>query len=49
VFVVCYAFFKIQNAVMGLRVPATVERDGLDIPEMGAYAYYDEITSLPQK
>lgn len=49
VFTVCYAFFKIQNAVQGLRVPATVERDGLDIPEMGAYAYYDEITSLPQK
>ena len=49
VFVICFAFFKIQNAIMGLRVPATVERDGLDIPEMGAYAYYDEITSLPQK
>ncbi len=49
VFVVCYAFFKIQNAIFGLRVPSTVERDGLDIPEVGAYAYYDEITSLPQK
>jgi Amt family ammonium transporter len=49
VFALCYVFFKIQNAIQGLRVPSTVERDGLDIPEMGAYAYYDEITSLPQK
>ena len=49
VFIVCFIFFKVQNAIQGLRVPATVERDGLDIPEMGAYAYYDEITSLPQK
>ena len=49
VFSICYIFFKIHHAVQGLRVPATVERDGLDIPEMGAYAYYDEITSLPQK
>jgi Amt family ammonium transporter len=49
VFTVCYAFFKIQHAIQGLRVPATVERDGLDLPEMGAYAYYDEINSLPQK
>ena len=49
VFVACFVFFKIQNAIQGLRVPGTVERDGLDIPEMGAYAYYDEITSLPQK
>ena len=49
VFTVCYVFFKVQNAIQGLRVPSTVERDGLDIPEMGAYAYYDEISSLPQK
>ncbi len=48
-FVLSYVFFKVQNAIQGLRVPATVERDGLDIPEVGAYAYYDEITSLPQK
>ena len=48
VFTTCYAFFKIQDMVQGLRVPSTVERDGLDIPEMGAYAYYDEITSLPK-
>ena len=49
VFAICYVFFKIQNAVLGLRVPATVERDGLDIPEMGVHGYYDEITSLPAK
>ncbi len=49
VFTVCYLFFKVQNAIVGIRVPVTVERDGLDIPEMGAYAYYDEVTSLPQK
>ena len=49
VFVLCFVFFKIQDAIQGLRVPATVERDGLDIPEMGAYGYYDEINSLPQR
>ena len=49
VFVLCFVFFKIHHAIQGIRVPATVERDGLDIPEVGAYAYYDEITSLPQK
>ena len=48
-FVVCFVFFKVQNAIQGLRVPSTIERDGLDIPEMGAYGYYDEISSLPQK
>lgn len=49
VFAVCFIYFKIQDAIQGLRTPATVERDGLDIPEMGAYGYYDEINSLPQK
>ncbi len=49
VFVLCFIFFKIQDAIQGLRVPATVERDGLDIPEMGVYGYYDEINSLPQR
>lgn len=49
VFTLCYVFFKVQNAVMGLRPLATVERDGLDIPEVGVVAYYDEITSLPQR
>ena len=49
VFTICFIFFKIQDAIQGLRTPATVERDGLDIPEMGVYGYYDEINSLPQR
>lgn len=49
VFALTFIFFKIQDAIMGLRVPATVERDGLDVPEVGVVAYYDEITSLPQR
>ncbi len=49
VFTLTFVFFKIQNAVLGLRVAPTVERDGVDIPEMGVVAYYDEITSLPQR
>ncbi len=48
VFATTFIFFKIQDKLMGLRVPATVERDGLDIPEVGVVAYYDEITSLPK-
>ncbi len=47
VFATMYAFFKIQDMLMGIRVPATVEKDGLDIPEVGVVAYYDDITSLP--
>ncbi len=49
VFITTFIFFKIYHAVRGMRVLSTVERDGLDIPEMGVVAYYDEITSLPQK
>ncbi len=49
VFILSFVFFKVQDAIMGLRTPATVERDGLDIPEVGVVAYYDEITSLPQR
>jgi Amt family ammonium transporter len=42
-----YAFFKIQNAVMkgGIRPDADVELEGLDIPEMGVYAYVDDIVT----
>lgn len=39
VFTAFYAFFKIQNAVMGIRVPAEAEIAGLDLPEMGALGY----------
>jgi ammonium transporter, Amt family len=41
VFVTFFAFFKIVEALMGNRVPASVELEGLDIPEMGALAYPD--------
>jgi Amt family ammonium transporter len=41
IFGVAFAFFKIQNAVMsgGIRPPAEMELEGMDIPEMGALAY----------
>src|SRR4029453_7734710 len=40
-FGLAYAFFKIQNAVMkgGIRPPAEMELEGMDIPEMGVLAY----------
>src|SRR3954465_10288578 len=41
VFVTFYAFFKIVEALMGNRVAASVELEGLDIPEMGVLAYPD--------
>ncbi len=41
IFGVAYAFFKIQNMVMkgGIRPSAEIELEGMDGPEMGAYAY----------
>ncbi len=41
IFGVAYAFFKIQNSLMkgGIRPPAEMELEGLDMEEMGAYAY----------
>jgi Amt family ammonium transporter len=41
IFGVAFAFFKIQNALMkgGIRPSAEEELEGMDIPEMGAYAY----------
>ncbi len=41
VFVTFFAFFKVVEALMGNRVSAAVELEGLDIPEMGALAYPD--------
>jgi Amt family ammonium transporter len=39
-FGIVYAFFRIQNAVMGgIRTPAEEEIPGLDLPEMGVLAY----------
>jgi Amt family ammonium transporter len=39
VFVSFYAFFKLLDAIIGNRVSAEVELQGLDLPEMGALAY----------
>lgn len=41
VFTLFLTFFKIVEALMGNRVSAETELDGLDIPEMGALAYPD--------
>jgi len=41
VFVAFYAFFTLVEVTIGNRVPADVELEGLDIPEMGALAYPD--------
>jgi ammonium transporter, Amt family len=41
VFATFYIFFKIIDAVVGMRVTARDELAGLDIPEMGALAYPD--------
>jgi Amt family ammonium transporter len=41
IFAVSWAFFKVCDLVMGLRVAPEVEIEGLDIPEMGALAYPD--------
>ena len=39
IFGVSYAFFKLTDAVMGLRVSPEEELDGLDVPEMGVHGY----------
>ena len=41
VFVFCAAwvFFKALDTVMGMRVSAEVELEGLDVPEMGVHGY----------
>ena len=49
VFALMFTFFKIYHSIFGMRVLSTVERDGLDIPEVGVVAYYDELSSLPLK
>ena len=41
VFVMFFLFFKILDAVIGNRVSAEVELEGLDMAEMGALAYPD--------
>jgi Amt family ammonium transporter len=39
VFAAFYVFFKVQDRLMGIRVSAETETEGLDLPEMGALAY----------
>ena len=41
VFIFCasWAFFKVLDAVVGMRVSAEVEIEGLDVPEMGGHGY----------
>ncbi len=41
VFIAAYAFFKILDRVMGLRVPPEVEIEGLDQAELAVTAYPD--------
>jgi Amt family ammonium transporter len=41
IFGASWAFFKVCDMVMGLRVAPEVEIEGLDLPEMGALAYPD--------
>ena len=49
VFVMFYAFFKVLDAIIGNRVSAEAELEGLDMPEMGAMGYPDFVLnpSLP--
>ena len=39
IFGASWAFFKILDAVMGMRVSPEVELLGLDVPEMGVHGY----------
>jgi Amt family ammonium transporter len=41
VFGMFYLFFKVTDAIWGIRVPAEVEIEGLDIPECGVLGYND--------
>jgi Amt family ammonium transporter len=49
VFVSFYVFFKVVDAIIGNRVSAEVEIQGLDLPEMGALAYPEFETSSAAK
>ncbi len=39
IFAASWLFFKLLDAVMGLRVSKEVEFEGLDVPEMGVHGY----------
>ncbi len=43
VFVVMYAFFKLSDKIVPLRVKEKDEIAGLDIPEMGVHGYFDGV------
>ena len=49
VFAAFYAFFKLVDVLIGNRVSAEAELEGLDMPEMGAIGYPDFVLtpSLP--
>ena len=40
-FVLAYIWFKLSNLITPIRVPAEIEVEGLDIPEVGAPGYPD--------
>ncbi|MHB8859603.1 MAG: ammonium transporter [Thermoleophilia bacterium] len=42
-----YVFFRVLDAVMGIRVTAEEELQGLDLPQMGSLAYPDFSGSAP--
>jgi len=39
IFGASWLFFKLMDAVMGMRVAPEVELEGLDVPEMGGHGY----------
>ena len=39
IFCISWVFFKVMDAIMGMRVSAEAELEGLDVPEMGAHGY----------
>jgi Amt family ammonium transporter len=39
IFLASWVFFKILDAVVGMRVSAQAELEGLDVPEMGVHGY----------
>jgi len=46
-FVMAYVWFKVSDLITPIRVPAAVELEGLDGPEMGAIAYPDYTVHVP--
>jgi ammonium transporter, Amt family len=46
-FGMAYVWFKVSDLITPIRVPAAVELEGLDGPEMGAIAYPDYTVHVP--